>query len=112
MSQLLQVAARSGKIDGDPFGAITHYNGGIPYTAIGYVALSIEQTIDHYHQGLPFDADGRLAIHYVNPVNYFGSGAAPFTETNWLNVVDGTTTHYNGGVPYAGTSHVNISIVV
>ena len=111
MSQLLQVAARSGAINGDPAGAIDHYNGGIPYTSSGYVAIAIEGTIDHYHQGIPFDANGRLITDYVNPVNYFGSGAAPFTATNYLNVVGTAATHWNGGVPYVATNHVQISII-
>jgi hypothetical protein len=111
VSQLLQVAGRSGTISGISTGSITHHNGGIPYVASGAVAIAIDGTIAHYHQGLPFDANGRLVVNYVNPVDNVGSGAAPFTADSKLNVVGGTVTHWNGGVPYVTTGHVRMSVL-
>jgi len=56
--------------------------------ADGSLAVDTVSAIDHYHQGLPFTAVGRLAVAFAPPT-YFGGGAAPFTAAGRLSLIDG-----------------------
>jgi len=89
----------------DGFAAPNYMHNGIPYEiaaeggAVG-VAIQVGGTIDHYHQGLPFTAAGRIAAGAEKPLEYFGSGAAPFEVVSLLSFGSGAIDHVSAGVPY------------
>jgi len=106
MSQLLQVATRSGQL---PIvigvAAPSHVSQGIPYDANG-VAVDSVSAVNHYHQGLPFTANGRIRVSSGLPT-YFGSGAAPFRPLG-LAIQLTATNHYATGIPYSATSSLSV----
>ena len=106
MSQLLQVATRSGAL-AQTVGTLApaHYANGLPFDADGSLAVDTASAIDHYQLGLPFTAAGRLCVAAA-AVDHFGSGGAPFTATGRL--AQGTPTdHYSAGIPYTATGQVS-----
>ncbi len=105
MSQLLQVATRGG--GSIPFSegvvAPTYFDQGIPFTeseGVVGVSVTLAGVIDHYHQGLPFTAVGRLAVTNDKPVDHYGSGAAPFDVSGLLVLGSGAVDHFSAGIPY------------
>ena len=104
MSQLLQVATRGGQILAlSGVTAPDYFDQGIPYISdegVTKVAVEIAGIIDHYHQGLPYTAVGRLAVTNDKPVDYFGSGSAPFDVSNLLDFGSGPVEHHSAGIPY------------
>ncbi len=107
MSQLLQGATRGGEsiVAFHATDPPEYFWNGLPYDRVeGTPALAIElgpvAGIDHYHQGLPFTAVGRLAIDSGKPVAYYGSGAAPFSDLSLIDLAVGAVDHYSAGIPY------------
>jgi hypothetical protein len=104
MSQLLQVATRSGAVATlDGGGAPSRVDQGIPYDGLS-VAADLSGVVDHHHQGLPFTAVGRLAVTSSPPL-YYGSGAAPMSNGR-LCMVDSSIDHYSAGIPYTSAGLV------
>ena len=100
MSQLLQVACRSGALLAvDGITPPTHYHNGIPYDGDS-VAVSFSFPITHYHQGLPFNSLGRIAA-IAGPTDSIQSGPIPIAANGRVtSSLDNTPSSYNGGVPY------------
>ena len=111
MSQLLQVATRTGVIPAvDGTAAPLYVDQGIPYDAGGLLALHVDGTVDHYHQGLPFTAAGRLVGTATAPT-HFGSGAAPMASilgSSMLSGRAGGANHYSVGIPYSVSSGIAV----
>jgi len=117
MSQLLQVATRGGgsivAIGGaDPPSFVDQ---GIPFDILegGVIAMStvLAGVISHHHQGLPFTAEGRLAVTNDKPVDYYGSGAAPFDSIGLLALGSGPVDHYSAGIPYTVDGQIAVIAV-
>ena len=108
MSQLLQVQYRGGNFNAST-SAITHYSGGLPFTAAGLLAVDYNGIVDHYHQGLPFNAAGAL-VCTTGTTQYYSSGAAPFSAEK-LNVASGAPVAHVGGVPFIANELVRMSVV-
>lgn len=119
MSQLLQIATRRNAeaIDvADGFGVPLYFDQGIPYDEIEGgqlgVATQLAGVIDHYHQGLPFTAQGRLAVTNDKPVEYYGSGAAPFDAGGLLVLGSTVIDHYSAGIPYTADGQIAVNVLV
>jgi hypothetical protein len=65
--------------------------------------------IDHYWQGLPFTAIGRLAVAIGGAVNRIAPGGAPFTTAGLLVFGAGAVDHYSAGIPYTATNQLKFS---
>lgn len=106
MSQLLQVATRGGgsivAITG--FDPPSFVDQGIPFDEIEggaiVLATTIAGVISYHYQGLPFTAEGRLAVTNDKPVDYYGSGAAPFDAIGLLALGSGAVDYFSAGIPY------------
>lgn len=108
MSQLLQVATRSGALPTvDGVAAPDHFDQGIPYDTTG-VAVDSVSAIDHHHQGLPFTAAGRLAVEQAAPVRY-GSGATPFTASGRIAMDTSPVDHFSAGIPYNAAGGIAVT---
>lgn len=111
MSQLLQIATRSGLLPAvDGVAAPAYVSQGIPFDATG-VAVDTAGAVSYYHQGLPFTANGRLVIAEIVP-SYYGSGAAPFTATGILSGDGSGIDHVNSGIPYGITGGIAVDGLV
>jgi hypothetical protein len=108
MSQLLQVATRSGTIP-VAAAATTHVDQGIPYTSTGAVAYENLGAIDHYHQGLPFTAGNRLAAALNGAVDSIQPGGIPITVDGLICLGTGVVDHYSAGIPYTATSQIKVN---
>jgi len=77
---------------------------GLPWEA-GVLAVDLVGAIDHYHEGIPFTAVGRLAVSEDAPVR-FGAGAAPFDANGRLAMSNDAVDHYSSGIPYTATGGI------
>jgi len=84
--------------------ATLDYTNGLPYEG-GLLAIDTIGAISHYNMGLPFTAVDRIAATVSAPT-YFGSGAAPFDAAGRLCIVAGAIADYSSGVPYLATGQV------
>lgn len=114
MSQLLQVATRSGSMPIlDGVGSPDYFDQGIPYDldeGVVRLAVTIAGVIDHYHQGLPFTAVGRLAISTDKPVGRIAPGGAPFEDIAEVIVFgSGAVHHFSAGIPYTVEDQLSVS---
>ena len=114
MSQLLQIATRSGGfvlLDGVT--APDYFDQGIPFVddeGVTKLAGQIGGVIDHYHQGLPFTAVGRLAITNDKAVGRIAPGGAPFEAVSELLVFGSSgVDHYSHGIPYTATNQLAVA---
>ncbi len=108
MSQLLQVATRSGVITIEALNPAT-FDQGIPYTASGAVAYENLGGIDHHHQGLPFTAASRLAGVLNGVVDSIQPGGIPITVNGHIVFGTGAIDHYSAGIPYTATSQIKVA---
>lgn len=105
MSQLLQVATRSGKIfvlNTSP----AYFDQGLPYSSEGALAFEEIGPIDHYHQGLPFTIGNRLSATLNGTVARIAPGGAPFDASGFLVFGDGDVDHFASGIPYTATNQI------
>ena len=106
MSQLLQVATRTGVIPAvDGTAAPEYVDQGVPYDGGGLLAIDTVTPSSYYHQGLPFTPNGRLHAT-ANAPTYFGSGAAPFVGSI-LSMQALAVDHVNVGIPFTAVSAVS-----
>lgn len=116
MSQLLQVATRQGaiKVLNSFTLAPDYFDQGIPFDNVegGVLSLAVDITgdIHHFHQGLPFTLEGRLAATQDKPVEYFGSGGAPFDALGRLVFGSGAVDHFSAGIPYTADRQIAAGI--
>ncbi len=113
MSQLLQIATRGGQIIAlSGLGPPDFVDQGIPFVddeGVIKLALDIGGAIAYHHQGLPFTGAGRLASTNDKPVEYYGSGGAPFDSTGLLVFGSGAIDHHSAGIPYTVDGQISTS---
>ena len=123
MSQLLQVATRSGLRVGENTltfapgtiairtgrSAPLLVTGGIPFDADGVVAVTNFGAIAYYHQGLPFTSEGRLCVELDGAVARVGNGGAPFTATGLLALSTSAVDRVIAGIPYTAEGQLFVS---
>ena len=87
-----------------------HFHNGIPYEADGSVA-GRAVTPAFFHQGLPFDAAGRIAFAGTGAnIDFYGSGAAPFSSSSRLCPTTVAETSVSSGVSY-GNGKIRYAVV-
>ena len=103
MSQLLQLATRSGDLATvDGVAAPEYVSQGLPFDATG-LAVDTASPIAAYHQGLPFTENGRLAVTQDAGSKDFGSGGAPFVNGR-LSMDTAPVARVQAGAPYTSAS--------
>jgi hypothetical protein len=113
MSQLLQVATRNtaSAVEISTSGAVTHSNGGIPYTATGSIAVDSVAAVTHHHQGLPFTAAGELAVELNTAPARIAPGGVPMSASGRVVMGLIAPNHYSAGIPYNAVSSISYNLV-
>lgn len=109
MTQLIQRLDATNPVAGwiDGTDAPTLIKDGIPYDR-GALALDISSAISYYHMGLPFTANGRLAASIDVAVARIGNGAAPFTAVNRLAFSENSAVSYIGAIGFTADSMISL----
>ena len=110
MTQLIQRLDATNPVAGwiDGTDAPTLIKDGIPYDR-GALALDISSAISYYHMGLPFTANGRLAASIDVAVARIGNGAAPFTAANRLAFSQNAAVSYIAAVGFTADSMISLT---
>ena len=112
MSQLLQVATRNtASAVAISVGAVTHSNGGLPYTATNGIAVDTVAAVTHHHQGLPFTAAGKLAVELNTTPDRIAPGGVPMSASGRVVMDLLGANHYSAGIPYNAARGVHYTQV-
>jgi len=112
VSQLLQVATRNtASAVATSSGAVTHSNGGLPYTATNGIAVDDAAAVTHHHQGLPFTAAGKLAVELNTIPDRIAPGGVPMSVSGRVVMDLIAANHYSAGIPYNAARGVHYTPV-
>lgn len=78
---------------------------GIPYTALGEIAIDLGSPVVGWHMGLPITANGRIAAT-EDPPTSIEDGCRPMSATGRLCVTDDPSLFVTHGVPFSAGASV------